>query len=72
MEYILQKGKKLILFEVKTNNEVKESYVRYLNWFEEELGDNFKITKVLLNTGKYAYIGKKYNVHVIPITLLGA
>lgn len=71
IDFILQKGKKLILFEVKTNNEVKESYVRHLNWFEEELGDDFKITKVLLNTGKYAYTRKKDNVHVIPIALLG-
>lgn len=72
IDFILQKGKSLILFEVKTNNEVKDSYVKHLNWFEEELGDEFKITKVLLNTGKYAYTRREDNVHVVPIALLGA
>lgn len=59
IDFILQKDKKLILFEVKTNNDVKESYVRHLNWFEEELGNDFKIAKVLLNTKKYAYTRKR-------------
>ena len=31
-----------------------------------------KITKVLLNTGKYAYTRREDNVHVVPIALLGA
>lgn len=72
IDFILQKGKNLILFEVKTDNEVKDSYVRHMNWFEDEIGDEFKVTKVLLNTGKYAYTRQEDHVHVIPLALLGA
>lgn len=72
IDFILQKGHRLILFEVKTNPDVKDSYVRHLNWFEDEIGDEFKVTKVLLNTGRYAYTRREDHVHVIPMALLGA
>ena len=72
IDFILQKGHRLILFEVKTNPDVKDSYVRHLNWFEDEIGDEFKVTKVLLNTGRYAYTRQEDHVHVIPLALLGA
>lgn len=72
IDFILQKGYRLILFEVKTNPDVKDSYVRHLNWFEDEIGDEFKVTKVLLNTGRYAYTRQEDHVHVIPLALLGA
>ena len=72
IDFILQKGHRLILFEVKTNPDVKDLYVRHLNWFEDEIGDEFKVTKVLLNTGRYAYTRQEDHVHVIPLALLGA
>lgn len=72
IDFILQKSHRLILFEVKTNPDVKDSYVRHLNWFEDEIGDEFKVTKVLLNTGRYAYTRREDHVHVIPLALLGA
>lgn len=72
IDFILQKGHRLILFEVKTNPDVKDWYVRHLNWFEDEIGDEFKVTKVLLNTGRYAYTRQEDHVHVIPLALLGA
>lgn len=72
IDFILQKDHRLILFEVKTNPDVKDSYVRHLNWFEDEIGDEFKVTKVLLNTGRYAYTRQEDHVHVIPLALLGA
>lgn len=72
IDFILQKGHRLILFKVKTNPDVKDSYVRHLNWFEDEIGDEFKVTKVLLNTGRYAYTRREDHVHVIPLALLGA
>lgn len=72
IDFILQKGHRLILFEVKTNPDVKDSYVRHLNWFEDEIGDEFKVTKVLLNTGRYAYTRREDHIHVIPLALLGA
>ncbi|MDO3392919.1 ATP-binding protein [Ligilactobacillus sp. 110_WCHN] len=72
IDFILQKSHRLILFEVKTNPDVKDSYVRHLNWFEDKIGDEFKVTKVLLNTGRYAYTRREDHVHVIPLALLGA
>ena len=72
IDFILQKDHRLILFEVKTNPDVKDPYVRHLNWFEDEIGDEFKVTKVLLNTGRYAYTRQEDHVHVIPLALLGA
>lgn len=72
IDFILQKGHRLILFEVKANPDVKDAYVRHLNWFEDEIGDEFKVTKVLLNTGRYAYTRQEDHVHVIPLALLGA
>lgn len=72
IDFILQKGHRLILFEVKTNPDVRDWYVRHLNWFEDEIGDEFKVTKVLLNTGRYAYTRQEDHVHVIPLALLGA
>lgn len=72
IDFILQKSHRLILLEVKTNPDVKDSYVRHLNWFEDEIGDEFKVTKVLLNTGRYAYTRQEDHVHVIPLALLGA
>lgn len=71
IDFILQKGKNLILFEVKTDNEVKDSYVSHMNWFEDEIDDEFKVTKVLLNTGKYAYTRQIDHVYVILLALLG-
>ena len=72
IDFILQKGHRLILFEVKANPDVKDAYIRHLNWFEDEIGDEFKVTKVLLNTGRYAYTRQEDHVHVIPLALLGA
>ena len=72
IDFILQKGHRLILFEVKANPDVKDAYVRHLNWFEDEIGDEFKVTKVLLNAGRYAYTRQEDHVHVIPLALLGA
>lgn len=71
IDFILQKGRKLVLFEVKTNPNVKDSYVRHLNWFEERAGEEYQISKVLLNTGQVAYKRKEDNVQVVPISLLG-
>lgn len=51
IDFILQKGKSLILFEVKADPEAKDKYVRHLNWFENLVKDEFDVTKVLLNTG---------------------
>lgn len=70
IDFIIQKGHKIVLFEVKTNPNVKDSYVKHLNWFEDRAKGEYQITKVLLNTGQVAYKRKSDNVHVIPIAAL--
>ena len=74
IDFIIQKGMTLILFEVKADNEAKDSYVKHLNWFEatvaNDLGD-VNVVKVLVNTGPFAYTRTQDNVHVIPIGMLG-
>lgn len=71
IDFIIQKGMKLILFEVKTDNEAKDSYMKHLNWFEDEIAGDLEVTKVLLNTGPFAYTREQDGVHVIPIGMLG-
>lgn len=71
IDFILQKGRKLVLFEVKANPNVKNSYVKHLNWFEEQAKDEYQISKVLLNTGQVAYQRQDDHVQVVPISMLG-
>lgn len=71
IDFILQKGRKVVLFEVKTNPNVKNSYVKHLNWFEEQAKDEYQISKVLLNTGQVAYQRQDDHVQVVPIAMLG-
>lgn len=71
IDFIIQKGTTLLLFEVKARPSVKESDVKSLNWFEETVQDEFDVVKVLLNTGPYAYTRQQDNVHVVPIAMLG-
>lgn len=70
IDFILQKGNSLILFEVKADPVAQDAYVTHLNWFEAIAEDGFSITKVLLNTGPFSYT-REDGVHVIPIALLG-
>lgn len=71
IDFIIQKGMTLILFEVKADNEAKDSYMKHLNWFEENIAEGMNVIKVLLNTGPYAYTRQQDQVHVIPISMLG-
>lgn len=71
IDFILQKGKKLVLFEVKTSPNVRDSYVRHLNWFDDLAGDEYQISKVLLNTGQVSYRREEDKVQVVPIAMLG-
>lgn len=72
IDFILEKGSSLILFEVKANPEAKDQYVQTMNWFEEIVREEFEVTKVLLNTGPAAFTRKSDHVHVVPIAMLGA
>lgn len=71
IDFILQKGRNLVLFEVKTNPNVKDSYVKHLNWFDDLAKDEYSISKVLLNTGQVAYQRQEDKVQVVPIAMLG-
>lgn len=71
IDFILQKGRKVVLFEVKTNPNVKDSYAKHLNWFEERAHDEYQISKVILNTGQVAYKRQEDNVQIVPIAMLG-
>jgi predicted AAA+ superfamily ATPase len=71
IDFIIQKGTTLILFEVKADTGVQERYVEHMNWFEAQLGQEFRIVKVLLNTGPTAYTRSSDGVHVVPIAMLG-
>ncbi|MDR2833658.1 MAG: DUF4143 domain-containing protein [Streptococcaceae bacterium] len=70
IDFILQRGNTLILFEVKADPEAKNSYVEHLNWVEERVKEEFKVVKVLLNTGPRAFT-RSDGVHVVPISMLG-
>lgn len=71
IDFILQKGRKLVLFEVKANPNIKNSYVKHLNWFEEKVKEEYQVSKVLLNTGQVAYQRQDDHVQVVPIAMLG-
>ncbi|MGX7200255.1 ATP-binding protein [Enterococcus nangangensis] len=72
IDFIIQKGNTLLIFEVKANPDAKDKYVEHLNWFEETVKEEFKVVKILLNTGPYAYTRDSDHVHVIPIAMLGS
>ncbi|MDR1473686.1 MAG: DUF4143 domain-containing protein [Lactobacillales bacterium] len=71
IDFILEKGNSLILFEVKTKTAIDDEDVKHLNWLENEAQDEYQITKIALYTGEFAYT-RKDNVYVIPIGMLGA
>jgi predicted AAA+ superfamily ATPase len=71
IDFIIKSGRKLLLFEVKTSPLVNDDYVKNMNWFEEQVKDEFDVEKILVNTGKYAYTRPTDNVHIIPAALLG-
>jgi predicted AAA+ superfamily ATPase len=69
VDFVVRDGNKLALFEVKTNPVVKDEYLRHMKWLEEQVSNDFKVVKVLLNTGTEAYT-RLDGVHVIPIGML--
>lgn len=67
IDFILQNGNALILFEVKADQDAKNQYVEHVNCFEDTEKDEFQVTKVSLNTGPYADTRESDRVHVIPV-----
>jgi predicted AAA+ superfamily ATPase len=73
IDFIMQKQKHLILFEVKSDSTAKSEYVKHLNWFADVAErDGYDVTKVLLYAGNTAVQREYDGVIVIPIGLLGA
>jgi predicted AAA+ superfamily ATPase len=71
IDFILQKGADLILFEVKTGAAVNDHDVRHLNWFEKTVEGEYHITKAVIYAGEFAYT-RPDSVHIIPAAMLGA
>ncbi|MDR3365101.1 MAG: DUF4143 domain-containing protein [Clostridiales Family XIII bacterium] len=70
IDFIIKKGRKLLLTEVKASASVSEDDARHLNWFEAEAMGEYEITKVLVYAGPFAYT-RNDGVHVIPASMLG-
>jgi hypothetical protein len=60
----------VIAIEVKSSNVVHDEDVKHLNWFETEVGEEYQVTKLLVNAGAFAYT-RQDNVHVVPAVMLG-
>lgn len=69
IDFILEKGRDLLLFEVKATPNVDSKSTQHLNWFEEQVKDEYNVSKVLLYTGNFAYT-QEDGTHVIPISML--
>ena len=70
VDFIIEKGNKLLLVEVKAKSMIENEDVKHLNWFEEQAKGKYKIIKLAIYCGTMAYT-RKDNVYVIPAALLG-
>jgi predicted AAA+ superfamily ATPase len=70
IDFIIQKGSKILLFEVKVSDVITDEDVKHLNWFEGEFGDEFEVVKNVIYAGQYS-LKRSDNVNLIPASLLG-
>jgi len=68
-DLIVERHGRVVAFEVKLSETVREDAVRHLNWLEAQLGDEL-LDKVIVTTGKEAY-RRKDGIAVVPAGLLG-
>lgn len=71
VDFIIERGNRVVALEVKLSPTVTDSDVRHLNWLQERIGDRLA-AKVLVNTGRIAYTRPGDGVIVVPAALLGA
>ena len=71
IDFIIQKEDLLIAVEVKTKATVDNKDVANLNWFEQRIGDEYDVVKLIVTTGTYSYRRKEDGVIVCPLALLG-
>lgn len=69
INFIIQRGSKVIAIEVKIAPTITDSDVRHLKWFKDKVGDDC-IDALIITTGKIAY-RRKDGIAVIPAVLLG-
>jgi predicted AAA+ superfamily ATPase len=70
VDFIVEKGKSVIAIEVKLSSSVEGGEIKHLQWLEKTFGEQYKITKMIVNTGGTAYT-RKDGVLVVPAVLLG-
>ncbi|MDR3300797.1 MAG: DUF4143 domain-containing protein [Candidatus Accumulibacter sp.] len=70
VDFIVQKGRRVIAIEVKLAPSVESRDLTHLKWFMAEFA-SFDITPCLMTTGRDAYT-RPDGIHVIPAVLLGA
>lgn len=72
IDFILEdaENNQLFTIEVKSNVSVQNDDVKHLNWFYELAKEEFKITRIVIYMGEFAYT-RKDGVHVIPAAMLG-
>jgi predicted AAA+ superfamily ATPase len=71
IDFLMQKGRKLLAIEVKAKTALKKNDTDNLNWFETQIKDEFKVVKIILYMGKYVYT-REDGIHMIPASLLGS
>ncbi|MDR0899031.1 MAG: DUF4143 domain-containing protein [Lactobacillaceae bacterium] len=73
IDFIVEDNKHdtIIAIEVKSASSINNDDVQHLTWFEGEAKSEYKVIKVILYTGEFAYT-RQDGVHVIPIAMLGA
>ena len=70
VDFIIEKGRSIIAIETKYSATVSKADYKHLLWLEQQLSD-YKVTKVIVNTGMIAYQHPS-GALVIPAVLLGA
>ena len=68
IDFMIEKSNQLLLMEGKAL--IKNDDIKHLNWFEDNIGSEYNIKKIVIYAGSMAYT-RKDNIHVIPAALLG-
>jgi predicted AAA+ superfamily ATPase len=70
IDFIIQKGSRVIACEVKLAPQITDHDVRHLLWFREKIGTRLA-DAIIITTGSFAY-RRPDGVAVVPAALLGA
>ncbi|MDR2565679.1 MAG: hypothetical protein LBC97_06400 [Bifidobacteriaceae bacterium] len=70
VDFIIQRGRRVVAVEVKLSRTVGDADARHLNWLRGKLGPRLAEAMVI-TTGPEPYRRKSDNVLVVPAALLG-